>query len=185
MKALFFRKIESLPKVLTVCLKRYSWDLAKGNLGSKIHKLVEIPKYLSLERMLVPQSAYTPVKPGIANNVSSVMSSGDQRKRPLTLSDTGPMSKKFRKENSLHTSLFTYQLVGVISHYGETIKSGHYIADSYRFGSVEGWFRYDDNLVTPTDTKQVVDEWHQSNGYIFYYLQKSEFDQNSRRNKFL
>eukprot|EP00090_Calanus_glacialis_P004771 TRINITY_DN13579_c0_g1_i1.p1 TRINITY_DN13579_c0_g1~~TRINITY_DN13579_c0_g1_i1.p1 ORF type:complete len:874 (-),score=172.79 TRINITY_DN13579_c0_g1_i1:269-2890(-) len=48
----------------------------------------------------------------------------------------------------------SYKLSSVVSHFGASTSSGHYVADVYRFDA-GGWFRYDDTVVTQTDQSAV------------------------------
>jgi len=74
-----------------------------------------------------------------------------------------------------------YRLVSVVSHYGATTSSGHYVADVYRFDQ-GSWFRYDDTVVTPiTETNVRNNGNNTKNGYIFMYIQEAlakQFDSN-------
>lgn len=66
-----------------------------------------------------------------------------------------------------------YRLVSVVSHYGATTSSGHYVADVYRFDQ-GSWFRYDDTVVTPINELNVRNNGNNTkNGYIFMYVQES------------
>merc|ERR1719186_2470269 len=65
-----------------------------------------------------------------------------------------------------------YRLVSVVSHYGATTSSGHYVADVYRFDK-GSWFRYDDRVVTPINEVNVRKNSNNTkNGYIFMYVQE-------------
>merc|ERR1712096_195973 len=48
----------------------------------------------------------------------------------------------------------SYHLHSVVSHYGASATSGHYVADVFRFDG-GGWYRYDDTRVTKTDSRAV------------------------------
>ena len=63
----------------------------------------------------------------------------------------------------------TYRLVSVISHRGGTSHSGHYVSD-VRSVSRDRWYHYDDSRVTCTAETAQMNEEHQKNGYIFFYL---------------
>jgi hypothetical protein len=66
-----------------------------------------------------------------------------------------------------------YRLVSVVSHYGATTSSGHYVADVYRFDK-GSWFRYDDTVVTPINEVNVRKNSNNTkNGYIFMYVQEA------------
>ena len=70
----------------------------------------------------------------------------------------------------------SYRLLGVISHYGDSAHSGHYVADVY---SIDRgcWFRYDDNSVTRIEEADVPGESHQRDGYVFLYLHEDPCSQ--------
>ncbi|XP_067636782.1 ubiquitin carboxyl-terminal hydrolase 8 isoform X2 [Eurosta solidaginis] len=57
----------------------------------------------------------------------------------------------------------TYQLYGVSNHYG-SMESGHYTAFC-KSGNYGRWFKFDDQVVTPLDTSNVVS----SGAYILFY----------------
>jgi len=63
----------------------------------------------------------------------------------------------------------SYHLHSVVSHYGASATSGHYVADVFRFDG-GGWYRYDDTRVTKTDSRAVRTGTNTANGYIFTYL---------------
>ena len=66
----------------------------------------------------------------------------------------------------------TYRLVGVVSHYGDSTHSGHYVSDVYSVGR-DRWYHYDDQRVRCVDEANVLeDDANQSNGYIFMYLRQ-------------
>jgi len=62
-----------------------------------------------------------------------------------------------------------YKLSSVVSHFGASTSSGHYVADVFRFDA-GGWFRYDDTVVTQTDQSAVRTGSNRANGYIFMYV---------------
>ena len=65
----------------------------------------------------------------------------------------------------------TYQLVSIISHYGSTTHSGHYVSEVYNVGRSR-WFHYDDRQVTCVEDTNVLGEGPQRNAYIFFYLRR-------------
>ena len=70
------------------------------------------------------------------------------------------------------TNDYTYRLVGVVSHLGETTQSGHYVSDV--FSDDQGrWYHYDDKQVSCIDEASSMQKRHQRNGYIFFYLQSN------------
>ena len=65
----------------------------------------------------------------------------------------------------------TYRLVGVVSHYGDATHSGHYVSDVYSVDR-DSWFHYDDRRVSCVQEADVLEDGHQRDGYIFFYLHK-------------
>jgi len=64
---------------------------------------------------------------------------------------------------------YSYKLTSVVSHFGASTTSGHYVADVSRFDA-GGWYRYDDTVVTQTDQLKVRTGSNRANGYIFMYV---------------
>merc|ERR1719167_706427 len=62
-----------------------------------------------------------------------------------------------------------YRLLSVVSHYGDRISSGHFVADVFRFDAGE-WYQYDDTIVTKTSEQIVRGERNQKNSYILMYI---------------
>eukprot|EP00095_Tigriopus_kingsejongensis_P001747 maker-scaffold183_size276960-snap-gene-0.12 protein:Tk01747 transcript:maker-scaffold183_size276960-snap-gene-0.12-mRNA-1 annotation:"hypothetical protein EGM_10182" len=75
--------------------------------------------------------------------------------------------------NQPNNPYFSYYLVGMVNHIGESVSSGHYKADVYCLDK-EQWFRYDDERVSRMSTHQVLSE-NSVHGYLFVYLHKSYF----------
>ncbi|XP_042859733.1 ubiquitin carboxyl-terminal hydrolase 37-like isoform X2 [Penaeus japonicus] len=74
-------------------------------------------------------------------------------------------------ENGQHT----YRLMSIISHFGLTTNTGHYVSDIYN--CEEGsWFHYDDETVTKISESVVLADGRQKNGYIFFYVHKDLFE---------
>ena len=53
----------------------------------------------------------------------------------------------------------TYRLVGVVSHYDGTTRSGHYVSDVYSVGR-DRWFHYNDRQVSCVEEADVLGEGH-------------------------
>jgi len=60
--------------------------------------------------------------------------------------------------------------VGVVTHYGGTTHSGHYVSDVYNLRR-DRWYHYDDSRVRAVDEADVLGDAPrtQSDGYIFFY----------------
>merc|ERR1712183_1124158 len=66
----------------------------------------------------------------------------------------------------------SYRLHSVVSHYGASVSSGHYVADVFRFDG-GGWHRYDDTRVTRTNSRAVRTGSNTANGYTHLHVQAS------------
>ncbi|XP_053969324.1 ubiquitin carboxyl-terminal hydrolase 8 isoform X1 [Anastrepha ludens] len=73
------------------------------------------------------------------------------------------MTPYIAKSESRSATPKTYQLYGVSNHYG-SMESGHYTAFC-KSGNYGRWFKFDDQVVTPLDTSNVVS----SAAYILFY----------------
>ncbi|PSN30991.1 hypothetical protein C0J52_27000 [Blattella germanica] len=63
-----------------------------------------------------------------------------------------------------------YHLIGMISHIGERISSGHYIADVYNM-KTKTWINYNDEFVRKTEICNFTKD-----GYVFVYMYKPLFN---------
>lgn len=63
----------------------------------------------------------------------------------------------------------TYKLVAVISHYGDTTQTGHYVCDVHS-SARDRWFQYDDLRVSRVSEADVLGDSRQKNGYLFFYM---------------
>ena len=70
-----------------------------------------------------------------------------------------------------HTGAFSYRLVGVVTHYGGTTHSGHYVSNVYS-PRRDSWYHYDDSRVRAVDEADVLGGAPKTDGYIFVYLHK-------------
>ena len=70
---------------------------------------------------------------------------------------------KYVKNNS---SPKFYNLIGVISHLGESSMSGHFIAMCKHFD--DGWYLFNDAFVVPKSEKEI----HKGTPYILFYQNK-------------
>jgi ubiquitin carboxyl-terminal hydrolase 26/29/37 len=65
---------------------------------------------------------------------------------------------------------YSYHLMSVVSHIGDTSFTGHYVSDVYDIIKSE-WLTFDDLTVTPTTLQQVCSR-RQATGYLFFYQSK-------------
>ena len=95
-----------------------------------------------------------------------------------TVEDTAicPPDVKEEGDNSLESPItmngpreHRYRLHSVVSHYGDSTSSGHYVADVFRFDAGD-WYRYDDTIVTKTTEEIVRGKKSQMNSYILMYV---------------
>ncbi|XP_068231534.1 ubiquitin carboxyl-terminal hydrolase 37-like [Palaemon carinicauda] len=75
-----------------------------------------------------------------------------------------------------------YCLISIISHFGLTTNTGHYVSDVYNCEE-ESWFHYDDESVAKIAESVVFAEGRQKNGYIFFYMHKDLMQKVKNKNK--
>merc|ERR1712096_36236 len=73
----------------------------------------------------------------------------------------------------------SYRLHSVVSHYGASVSSGHYVADVFRFDG-GGWHRYDDSMVTKIESRSVRTGSNTHNCYILTYIYQPLWEQCQR-----
>ncbi|KAM5221517.1 ubiquitin carboxyl-terminal hydrolase 26 [Ctenodactylus gundi] len=66
-----------------------------------------------------------------------------------------------------------YRLIGVISHIGNNLHTGHYVSDAFNFNS-QLWFTYNDSCVTNI-SETMMQKARLSTGYIFFYMHNEIF----------
>ncbi|XP_008070863.2 ubiquitin carboxyl-terminal hydrolase 26 [Carlito syrichta] len=79
------------------------------------------------------------------------------------------------KGNVEKEHLHTYQIIGVVSHLGNTPYSGHYISDAYNFEK-QTWFTYNDMQVSNIQEEAML-EARLCTGYIFFYMHNEIFEE--------
>ncbi|XP_006772785.1 PREDICTED: ubiquitin carboxyl-terminal hydrolase 26 [Myotis davidii] len=82
---------------------------------------------------------------------------------------------KAKKPNPKIRDRNAYRLIGVISHLGHTLNSGHYISDAYDFER-KVWFTYNDMQVSSIQ-EVVMRESRLRTGYIFFYMHNDIFEE--------
>lgn len=82
---------------------------------------------------------------------------------------------KAKKPNPKIRDCYAYQLIGVISHLGTTLNSGHYISDAYDFER-QVWFTYNDMQMSSVQ-EILMREDRLSSGYIFFYMHNKIFEE--------
>ncbi|XP_037778752.1 LOW QUALITY PROTEIN: ubiquitin carboxyl-terminal hydrolase 37-like [Penaeus monodon] len=83
-------------------------------------------------------------------------------------------------DSDIESGLHTYRLMSIISHFGLTTNTGHYVSDIYN--CEEGsWFHYDDETVTKISESVVLADGRQKNGYIFFYVHKDLFEKMEKK----
>ncbi|CAL4173051.1 unnamed protein product, partial [Meganyctiphanes norvegica] len=85
-------------------------------------------------------------------------------------------SFEFDDDITMDDNRHTYRLMSIISHFGLTTKTGHYVSDVYNVKE-DSWFHYDDETVTPITESVVTAGGRQKNGYIFFYVHRDFFEQ--------
>ncbi|XP_016053510.1 PREDICTED: ubiquitin carboxyl-terminal hydrolase 26 [Miniopterus natalensis] len=79
------------------------------------------------------------------------------------------------KRNPKMRDRYDYRLIGVISHLGKTLDSGHYISDAYDFER-QVWFTYNDMQVLSIE-EALMQEARLCTGYIFFYMHNKIFEE--------
>ena len=67
--------------------------------------------------------------------------------------------RKKKKDENKENEIIQYDLIGVISHLGESSDAGHFIAYCRDPIKTENWYKYNDSFVTKVEDfqKEVVD----------------------------
>ncbi|KAL7646244.1 UNVERIFIED_CONTAM: hypothetical protein RMT77_003153 [Armadillidium vulgare] len=68
-----------------------------------------------------------------------------------------------------------YRLVSVVSHFGQTTTTGHYVSDVLKCDE-DKWYHYDDENVTSLSESVIGGEGRQKNGYIFFYIHRDIYN---------
>ncbi|KAB7505017.1 Ubiquitin carboxyl-terminal hydrolase 37 [Armadillidium nasatum] len=68
-----------------------------------------------------------------------------------------------------------YRLVSVVSHFGQTTTTGHYVSDVLKCDE-DKWYHYDDENVTCLSESVIGGEGRQKNGYIFFYIHRDIYN---------
>ena len=145
-------KMTSLPNIMIIILKRQNFDKCTGKSNKSKNKVIITPT-ISLDN-LVKNSVRPPhdLQLSPSEERSETPSPVSKRKR---LTDAGIAEAK-------------YKLTSVVSHIGTGDKSGHYLADVFRYDT-ESWFRYSDEKVTSTN-EEAVTSGNVCDGYILTYI---------------
>ncbi|XP_071519473.1 ubiquitin carboxyl-terminal hydrolase 37-like isoform X1 [Panulirus ornatus] len=85
-------------------------------------------------------------------------------------------------EENVENYKHTYRLISIISHFGLTTNTGHYVADIYNCEE-DSWFHYDDECIAQIPESVVFAEGRQKNGYIFFYMHKDLFQKMEKKSK--
>ncbi|XP_037002241.2 LOW QUALITY PROTEIN: ubiquitin carboxyl-terminal hydrolase 26 [Artibeus jamaicensis] len=78
-----------------------------------------------------------------------------------------------QKRNSKMRDRYAYQLIGVVSHLGNSLHSGHYISDAFDFER-QAWFTYNDMQVSSIQEALML-KARLHTGYIFFYMHNDIF----------
>ncbi|KAM9669089.1 ubiquitin carboxyl-terminal hydrolase 26-like [Dama dama] len=68
-----------------------------------------------------------------------------------------------------------YRLIGVLSHLGKSLNSGHYICDAFDFVRQE-WFTFNDLQVSNIE-EATMQKARLSSGYVFFYMHNEIFEE--------
>ena len=93
------------------------------------------------------------------------VSKAAQKEQEIKVSD-----EMLYRQHGLGLDTGNYQLVAVVTHQGRSSDGGHYIGWVHRSG--DDWVKYDDDLVTPVKTDDILalrggGDWHTA--YICIY----------------
>ena len=110
--------------------------------------------------------------------VNSPGASGSRKKSgkrgSLGREKTETASKKPKGEAEMEDPQ-AYRLIGVLSHLGKSLNSGHYICDAFDFVRQE-WFTFNDLQVSNIEEAAMLNA-RLSSGYIFFYMHNEIFEE--------
>ena len=145
-------KINSLPNFLIIILKRHNFDKFKGKSNKSKNEVIITPT-ISLDNL---------VKNSVRSPHDLQLSPSEERSET-----SSPVSKR-RRLTDAGIAEYEYHLTSVVSHIGTGDKSGHYLADVFRYDT-KSWFRYSDEKVTSTTQEAVISD-NVCDGYILTYI---------------
>ncbi|XP_059178498.1 uncharacterized protein LOC131957754 [Physella acuta] len=88
--------------------------------------------------------------------------------------DPADQARKKRLDNiEMGKADFSYRLVGIVNHHGESLYAGHYTAFAYNL-SKQKWFYMDDRNTKET-TESMAKKDSLNSGYMFFYMDKDLF----------
>ena len=140
--------ITSLPQLLVLHLKRFTFDFDDGGRVVKLNNRITFPRHLDMRPFTAAGLDVHDRATGAAVKISD--SQGDS-------------------EDTVQNAVGNYELVGVLVHRG-TAQDGHYYSFAKdrgecacdeactRIGGSNKWFRFDDSNVTPFDPKELAQE---------------------------
>uniref|UniRef100_A0A8C6MP55 Ubiquitin carboxyl-terminal hydrolase n=2 Tax=Mus TaxID=862507 RepID=A0A8C6MP55_MUSSI len=115
-------------------------------------------------------------------SLASVSSQEDPEKdlsRSPELQEDDPHSFAFgsddSKDGEMGDDLQNYRLVSVVSHFGSSPNSGHYVSDVYDFQK-QAWLLYSDVQVFESSDPS-IQENRLNSGYIFFYMHNEIFEE--------
>ena len=188
-------RVARLPKYLFVHLSRFFWKATNNAPGDgpagvpcKILKPVSFPAdkldamEFCTERIKLVLSSERKraeaLKEATASSASSSLNSSNAASSSAAVEDIDMSTSSFPDSvGPLLPSGFLgyYELFGLVTHKGRDSKSGHYISWVRQSGA--NWLIFDDDNVTPTDTKTVTDKLKGGGddfmAYMLFYRAKS------------
>ena len=166
-------KVCQLPRILIIQLNRYVFQ---GQECKKIQTSVNIPELLSLNELVTDDVTQPTEWKHSSHPLCTLSEPGKSEGPPASsprLAEFGAEADRLQCPVDL-TVGNAYRLVGVVSHYGGTAHSGHYVSDVYSVEK-ELWLRYDDSRVSCTED-DILKDTHQRNGYISFYIHRDVFN---------
>ncbi|XP_004606486.2 ubiquitin carboxyl-terminal hydrolase 26 [Sorex araneus] len=91
---------------------------------------------------------------------------------------TKPEAEKQKRSAEMEDP-YAYRLIGIISHLGDDLNSGHYVTDAYDFER-QVWFTYNDMTVLHVE-EFPMQEGRVCTGYIFFYMNSKTFEEVAKR----
>lgn len=150
---------------LQMVMRRSMDDVQGGQEEDEIQQAIR----LSLQEMGM---SYSQENQGESSSMSSCSNSEqyEDEKQDVAVEEN--------KESGRHA----YCLISIISHFGLTTNTGHYVSDVYNCDE-DSWFHYDDESVAKISESVVFAEGRQKNGYIFFYMHKDLFQKIKNKDK--
>ncbi|CAL1546843.1 unnamed protein product [Lymnaea stagnalis] len=146
----------------------------KPDAGADSHEpsvsFARVEKFASNEKLQENTNSERSQATGKSRTVRSGCFSSTEEKE----NDPADLARNKRLENiELGKADFSYRLVGIVNHHGESLYAGHYTAFAYNL-SKQKWFYMDDRHTKET-TEMTARRDSLNSGYVFFYMDKDLF----------